>query len=295
MINGWINIYKPRGISSAKAVSLVKRSFPKTKIGHAGTLDLEAEGVLPLALGEATKLISLLVDARKEYVFKVEFGAKTDTGDSSGKIVATTHHFPTRNDCEDICAKFIGKITQTPPSYSAIKINGVRAYTLARQNQEVTIPQREIYIYNINLEAFDSTNNQATFRAECSKGTYIRTLAEDISLSLQSLGFVVKLCRTKVGKFTQENSVDITSFVEGDWQDAKPLLSERILKLEEVLDDIPVLNVDGIIAHKVKCGQKLEFDLQDTALICLKYNDMLIAIGKVHNKSFKSLRVLNII
>lgn len=143
-MDGWLNLYKPRGISSAKAVAIVKKYFRNSRIGHTGTLDLEAEGVLPIAIGQATKLVNILIDSLKEYVFAIQFGAQTDTGDLAGKIIKKTDIIPTEKECLDVCHKFIGKIEQIPPVYSALKINGVRAYKLARQNKEFEVKPRFI-------------------------------------------------------------------------------------------------------------------------------------------------------
>ena len=154
-MDGWLNIYKPRGISSAKAVSMVKRAFKGDKIGHTGTLDLEAEGVLPMAIGEATKLVSILIDAKKQYAFTIKFGAKTDTADSAGKVLETTSYIPNKQECQEICPQFIGIIEQMPPAYSALKVNGERAYKLAREGKEVKLAKRSITIYDLKCTDYD--------------------------------------------------------------------------------------------------------------------------------------------
>jgi tRNA pseudouridine55 synthase len=317
-MNGWLNLYKPSGISSAKAVAIAKKHFKGSKIGHTGTLDLEAEGVLPLAIGQATKLVSILMDSKKQYEFTIQFGAKTTTADRAGEIIQTTSHFPNEYECREICSKFIGIIEQTPPAYSALKIDGVRAYKLARENKEFKIKKRHITIYALDLLKFDGVNNRASYRADCSKGTYIRTLAEDISLSLQSLGFVIELRRTKVGIFNEENSVNISDFGE----DTSEFIRSKCLKIEAVLDDIPVLEVDELTAKKIRFGQvcviarnnvtkqsqEAEVMLPEMAaspeaprhdesmdLIWLKYEDKILAIGNLHDGYFKSLRVFNYI
>ncbi len=207
--NFWLNLYKPKGISSAKLVAIIKKFFKNEKVGHCGTLDPEAEGVLPLAIGQATKLVRVLVDAKKTYIFTVEFGKKTDTADSRGKIIMVTDILPTKLQCFNICKNFIGPLLQYPPAFSAIKVNGVRSYKLARENLSVELAPRNIEIYKLECLNFNSSSNQATYIVECSKGTYIRSLAEDIALSLQSLGFVVELQRTKVGLFTAEEAIKL--------------------------------------------------------------------------------------
>lgn len=293
-MDGWLNLYKPRGISSAKAVAIVKNYFRNSRIGHTGTLDLEAEGVLPIAIGQATKLVNILIDSLKEYVFTIQFGAQTDTGDLAGKIIKKTDIIPTERECLDVCHKFIGKIKQIPPVYSALKINGVRAYKLARQNKEFEVKPRFITIYDLKLLSYDNHNRLATYVVSCSKGTYVRTLAEDISLSLHSLGFVVELRRTKVGIFTEENSINIFNVNCKTFDEAHALIKSKCLKVEDVLDDIPVLEVDELVAQKIRYGQQCDFDkVENHDQIWLKYDNKILAIGSLSDKSFKSSRVFN--
>lgn len=293
-MDGWLNLYKPRGISSAKAVAIVKNYFRNSRIGHTGTLDLEAEGVLPIAIGQATKLVNILIDSLKEYVFTIQFGAQTDTGDLAGKIIKKTDIIPTERECLDVCHKFIGKIKQIPPVYSALKINGVRAYKLARQNKEFEVKPRFITIYDLKLLSYDNHNRLATYVVSCSKGTYVRTLAEDISLSLHSLGFVVELRRTKVGIFTEENSINIFNVNCKTFDEAHALIKSKCLKVEDVLDDIPVLEVDELVAQKIRYGQQCDFDkVGNHDQIWLKHDNKILAIGSVSDKSFKSSRVFN--
>jgi tRNA pseudouridine55 synthase len=293
-VDGWLNLYKPRGISSAKAVAIVKNYFRNSRIGHTGTLDLEAEGVLPIAIGQATKLVNILIDSLKEYVFTIQFGAQTDTGDLAGKIIKKTDIIPTERECLDVCHKFIGKIKQIPPVYSALKINGVRAYKLARQNKEFEVKPRFITIYDLKLLSYDNHNRLATYVVSCSKGTYVRTLAEDISLSLHSLGFVVELRRTKVGIFTEENSINIFNVNCRTFAEAYALVKSKCLKVEDVLDDIPVLEVDKLVAQKIRYGQQCDFDkMENHDQIWLKYDNKILAIGSLFDKSFKSSRVFN--
>mgnify|MGYP006314333097 FL=1 len=311
-MDGWLNLYKPRGISSAKAVALVKRHFRGSKIGHTGTLDLEAEGVLPLAIGQATKLVSILMDAKKQYSFTIQFGAQTTTGDAAGEIIKETTYIPSEEECLAIVLKFIGQIEQTPPAYSALKVNGVRAYKLARENKIFELKKRIITIYDLRLLSYDGPNNRSTYLADCSKGTYIRTLAEDVSLSLQSLGFVIELRRTKVGIFNEENSVNVADLDSGTFD----YIKSKCLKIEDVLDDIPVLEVDELTAKKVRFGQHVSFPgltgestlfleapvkpgndnpSGDDKMCWLKHNNKILAIGSLHDGSFKSSRVFNYI
>lgn len=293
-VNGWINIYKPRGISSARCVSIVKRAFNGNKIGHTGTLDLEAEGVLPMAIGEATKLVSILMSAKKQYAFTVKFGSKTDTADSSGKITQTTSNIPTEAECHKICAKFVGNIEQIPPAYSSLKVNGRRAYEIARAGGVVHLAKRAITIYNLKCTNYSQEEGSASFICECSKGTYIRTLAEDISFSLQSLGFVIELRRLRVGIFNAKNAINISDYANVELEELTKFLRKKCLKVEEVLDDIPVLEANKEQAQAICFGQICKFDVdQDESLVWVRGDNHIVAIGSLLNKFFKSSRVFN--
>ena len=293
-MNGWINIYKPRGISSAKSVSMVKRIFKGDKVGHTGTLDMEAEGVLPIAIGEATKLVSILIDARKQYAFTIKFGTKTDTADSAGKVIETTEYIPGQEECSQVCAEFLGTIEQIPPAYSALKINGRRAYKLAREGRGVQLSKRSINIYDLQYTNYDQKQGTASYICDCSKGTYIRTLAEDISLSLQSLGFVIELRRLKVGMFDVKTAIDISSYAEMNLAEATKLLQDKCLKIEDVLDDIPVLEASDTCTQQIRFGQKCQFDDdQNYDLVWVRNNGHIVAIGSLFDRNFKSSRVFN--
>lgn len=295
-MNGWINLYKPKGISSAKAVAIVKKSFPKRKIGHTGTLDLEADGVLPIAVGEATKLVSFLMDARKQYQFTVKFGAQTDTADASGTIIAESDYIPTPEECLNVCHYFIGQVKQMPPAYSALKIAGKRAYDLARRGEIVVLQERCITIHDCELVNYNPQERSATYVCTCSKGTYIRSLAEDISLRLKTLGYVIELTRLSVGEFHLENSLDVGMLLKLGDEEARKLLSSQYSKIESVLDDIPVLEATDTQVQKIYFGQEVIFDEVDNLdKVWVRGADSkLIAIGSLHSKRFKSSRVFNL-
>jgi tRNA pseudouridine55 synthase len=294
-MNGWINIYKPRGISSARSVSMVKRAFKGDKVGHTGTLDLEAEGVLPIAIGEATKLVSILIDAKKQYAFTVKFGTKTDTADSAGKIIGTTKYIPSKEECDQVCFKFLGVIEQTPPAYSALKVGGQRAYKLAREGKDVQLAKRNVTIYNLQCTSYNKEQGTADYLCECSKGTYIRTLAEDISLSLQSLGFVVELRRLKVGMFDADSAIDISRYAELNLAEVTKLLQDKCLRVEGVLDDIPVLEASNSCTKLIRFGQKCQFnDDQNYDLVWIRNNAHIVAVGSLFERNFKSSRVFNL-
>jgi tRNA pseudouridine55 synthase len=256
-INGWIILDKPVGLGSTQAVSAVKRALrdagePKTKVGHGGTLDPLASGVLPIALGEATKLAGRMLDATKAYDFTIRFGEKTDTLDLEGKVIATSDVRPSRAEVEAILPRFTGPIRQTPPAFSALKVDGKRAYDLARAGEEVELAQREVTIHALSIVAAGA--NEATLSATVSKGTYIRSLARDIALALNTVGHVTMLRRTKAGPFTLEKAISLDFLADA----AKARqLTRTVLPLEAGLDDIPGLPVTPEQAQLLRHGQQL--------------------------------------
>jgi tRNA pseudouridine55 synthase len=296
MISGWININKPHGITSAQMVWQVKKLLKildsKVKIGHTGTLDPFATGVLPLAIGEATKLVNIATDKEKEYLFKVKFGAETDTYDLEGVVTFTTETIPTEQQILAIIPDFIGIIAQVPPKYSAIKVGGQRSYDLARKNADFTLNARDVNIKELELISY--MDGVGYFRVLCGKGTYVRSLARDIAYKLDSLGYVIELHRKKVGKFDDSNIILLDSLKEIVHNGG---LVKYILPIDLVLDDILVLEVNEQIAQKVRYGQNVSlYDLCsfEQEQIALKYNGILLAIGSLKEGNFKSQRVFNL-
>ncbi len=257
MIHGWIVLDKPVGMGSTQAVGFVKRMLrlagePKTKVGHGGTLDPLASGVLPIAIGEATKVAGRMLDATKDYDFTVRFGAETDTLDTEGAVIATSEVMPSRDDLEAVLDQFRGPIEQVPPAYSALKIDGKPAYERARAGEEVTMKTRAVTI--ASLELTDFTGTDATFVASVSKGTYIRSLARDIARALKSCGHVTMLRRTRAGPFGL-NSAKSLDFLESA---AKArTIDGAVMPLETALDDIPALPVTPDQARLLRHGQML--------------------------------------
>ena len=229
----WLNIDKPIGFSSAKAVAIVKRITGAKKVGHGGTLDPFASGILPIALNKATKTAEKLMGARKKYFFRITFGEFRDSDDIEGKVTQTSLDRPSTSKIISALPFFIGKIKQTPSRFSAIKINGQRAYDLARQNIEFQVPQREIEIFSLKL--ISNNPDFAEFEMECSKGTYVRSLSRDICEKTQVCGYVSKLTRLQVGQFLYEKTISL---------DALKLLATyggrfsdgSLLSLQDVLD-----------------------------------------------------------
>lgn len=288
IINGWIIINKPGGMTSTKVVSIVRRLLSPLKIGHAGTLDPLATGVLPLALGEATKTINYMMDAEKAYDFTVKFGEETDSSDSEGKVVFVSDKMPEEQQIIDVLPEFLGKIEQVPPIYSAIKINGRRAYELAREGQEFDITPREVTIYDLQLKGLSA--NSADFSVKCSKGTYVRSLARDIARKLGSRGHVTVLKRTKVGKFSLEDTILLESLEKSVYKDAS---NGFLLPIEAVLDDIPVLALGSEDADKLRQGQVIRTDKIE-GIFSVKSEGKLVAIAEVSEGILKSRRVFNL-
>jgi tRNA pseudouridine55 synthase len=205
----WLNINKPVGISSARVVAIVKRKTKAKKVGHGGTLDMLADGVLPIALNKATKTSQAMMDCNKKYAFTIKWGGFTTTDDAEGEIIETSEIRPETSAINLIIPKFLGFVKQVPSKFSAIKIDGKRAYDLARKGVEFEMKSREINIFSLKL--LENDENCANFEVKCSKGTYVRTLAHDICAELKTCGHVIKLTRLEVGDFKIEDAIEIES------------------------------------------------------------------------------------
>lgn len=292
--HGWLLLDKPRGLGSTQAVGLVKRvlrqgGYRKTKVGHGGTLDPLAEGVLPIALGEATKLAGRMLDASKIYDFTIRFGEQTDTLDTEGEVVVTSDLIPVPEDVAAILPAFTGAIQQAPPAYSAIKIDGKRAYDRARAGEEVEMKLRDTTIHS--LDVLDSKAGAVTLRAHVSKGTYIRSLARDIATALGSVGHVTYLRRIKAGPFTQQQAISLDSAEE--IAKGAPL-EHLLLPLEAGLDDIPVLHLDPDSAQAVRQGRVLSELPQPDGLHMAKLGQVPVALMELEGGSAKVVRGFNL-
>jgi tRNA pseudouridine55 synthase len=270
-LHGWIVLDKPVGLGSTTAVSAVKRILreageAKTKVGHGGTLDPQASGVLPIALGEATKLAGRMLDATKAYAFTIRFGEETDTLDVEGTVVATSDVRPTLEQIEAALPGFTGKIDQVPPAYSALKIGGKAAYSRARAGETLEMKARRVTVHSLRVSASPREPNltrrrgdaeelqQVTLEATVSKGTYIRSLARDIAHALGTVGHVSYLRRTRAGPFGLDQAVSLDFLTEI----AKARqLTRAVLPLEAALDDIPALPVTSRQAELLRHGQRL--------------------------------------
>ena len=272
MLHGWIVLDKPLGLGSTSAVGAIKRLLReagelKTKVGHGGTLDPLASGVLPIALGEATKLAGRMLDATKDYDFAISFGAETDTLDREGEVVARSDARPTREQIEAVLPSFTGAIEQVPPAYSALKIDGRAAYARARAGEQLDMQPRPVTIASLSVRAErrrgmqdgPSTSQRehvdaVTLAATVSKGTYIRSLARDIAQALGTVGHVSMLRRTRAGPFLLDQAVSLDFLAELARERA---LTRTVLPLQAALDDIPALRVTPGQASLLRHGQRL--------------------------------------
>ena len=293
-VSGWLILDKPRGLGSTQAVGLVKRvlrqgGHAKTKVGHGGTLDPLAEGVLPIALGEATKLAGRMLDASKIYDFTLRFGTQTDTLDTEGAVIATSDHVPDYAEVAAILPRLTGPIDQMPPAYSALKVDGQRAYDLARKGKDVQLAIRSIRIHALDMVG--QGNAEVTLRAHVSKGTYIRSLARDIALALGTVGHVTYLRRVKAGPFTAEQAISLDSAEE--IAKGAPL-EHLILPLEAGLDDIPALPLDPDSAQAVRQGRVLSELPQADGLHLATLRSVPVALVELEGGTARVVRGFNL-
>jgi tRNA pseudouridine55 synthase len=251
-VHGWIILDKPSGITSTQAVAQVRRIFNAQKAGHAGTLDPLATGILAIALGEATKTVPYVQDAAKIYRFTATWGESRDTDDAEGKVTGTSDVRPGRDAIEAILPRFTGVLNQTPPAYSAIKIQGERAYDLAREGEEVTLEPRPVRVHEARLASAEP--DRAEFEILCSKGTYVRSWVRDIARALGTLGYVSALRRTRIGSFQEKDAVGLetlTPFMHS------PAAFAYLKPLSTALDGIPALAVTGSDTVRIRSGNPI--------------------------------------
>jgi tRNA pseudouridine55 synthase len=289
-VDGWINLDKPTGVSSTQAVGRLKFLFNANKAGHAGTLDPLATGVLPVAFGEATKTVPIVQDGAKAYRFRVRWGEESATDDAEGEIVARSVRRPSRAEIESLLPRFVGVILQTPPTFSAIRIDGARAYDLAREGESFAIQPRPITVYR--LELISAEPDAAVFEADCGKGAYVRAIARDLGRALGCYGHVVELRRTRVGPFSADAAVGLDRRLPDDPE----LMARALLPVRAGLAEIPLLAIDRASAATLRRGQKLLLrgpaPTQGPA-----YADCFgtpIAFGVIRDGYFVSTRVFNL-
>lgn len=303
-VHGWLAVDKPVNITSTRVVSILKRLFNAQKTGHGGTLDPLANGILPIAFGEATKTAQWAMDCDKEYVFTIEWGASTASQDKEGEIVAQSDVRPARSDIEAALPAFIGEIEQVPPKYSAIKIQGERAYDLIREGEEFEIPSRTVTVYEAELQAVPDEDH-ATIRVVSGKGFYVRAMARDLAQSLGAEGHVSELRRTRVGALDEENALSLEE-LEAMTADPERLMA-TLKPLETVLDDVPLLEIDAGDAAALKQGRDIVLlphqidqwraekpDDSDNRLALTRCSGQAIALGEVRAGRFQPNKVFQL-
>jgi tRNA pseudouridine55 synthase len=252
--SGWLVIDKPTGISSARVVGAARRALGTRKIGHGGTLDPLASGVLPLAVGEATKTVAYAMTGEKTYRFTVRWGEARATDDAEGEVTATADHRPTAEDIRQVLPQFIGTIDQVPPDFSAIKVAGQRAYKLARQSRPVMLKARPVTVNSLNLLGIPD-GDHAEFEVLGGKGLYVRSLGRDLARAVGTVGYISALRRTRVGPFHVEAAISLDKL---ETLGHSPALLECLLPVETALDDIPALALTESEAARLKLGQPLQ-------------------------------------
>jgi len=252
-IHGWVVVDKPIGVTSTETVSAVRRVFDARKAGHAGTLDPLASGVLAVALGEATKTVSFAMDAEKTYRFTARWGEARDSDDAEGRVEAISDLRPSRAEIEALLPRFIGEISQVPPRFSAVKVDGERAYDLARDGESPVLEARTVLIHDVRLVG-QPDRDRAEFEMRCGKGAYVRAWVRDFAIALGTLGYVSELRRTSVGGFTLSDAIPLEKLKSFGHS---PAAFEHLKPISTALDGIPALAVTGADAVRLRCGNPI--------------------------------------
>ena len=311
-VHGWINIDKPVGLGSTLAVGIVRRAFDAQKAGHAGTLDPLASGVLPIALGEATKTVPFVMDGPKSYRFTVRWGEARNTDDGEGAVVATSDRRPTEAGIVGALPDFVGETAQTPPQFSAVKIGGERAYRLARAGETVDLAARPVFIERLELVDIADADH-AVFDMDCGKGAYVRSLARDLAVALGTVGHVSCLRRTRNGPFRDCDAIPLEKLQpprhmgaqDGGGAGLPAIDCAAILQpVAKALDDIPALDVTDSEAARIRNGQPVPVlrtgnrqridGLPDNAALCALLNGEAIALMRLNGRSAQPVRVFNL-
>ena len=299
-VHGWVIVDKSRGMTSTQVVGRIRRVFDARKVGHGGTLDPLATGLLPIALGEATKTVAYVMDGAKTYRFTLRWGQGTSTDDAEGEVIEESARRPTDAEIGAVLSRFVGEIEQVPPTFSAIKVAGRRAYDLARAREAVDLAPRRVRIDDLSLLGMDDADH-AIFEAKCGKGTYMRALARDIGHALGTCAHVVALRRTAVGPFAEAHAILLES-IEALRHSAAAL--EHLLPVEAALDDIPALALTEAEANRLRCGQAVSFlaranverikDLKLGSVVCAMAADKPVALARFEAGEIRPIRVLNL-
>jgi tRNA pseudouridine55 synthase len=296
-VHGWVVLDKPVGMSSTQAVSVLKRLFQAKRAGHAGTLDPLASGVLPIALGEATKTVPFVMEGRKVYRFTVRWGEERDTDDAEGRVIDRSTERPTAQAIAELLPRFTGQITQVPPRFSAVKIDGERAYDLARDGEVVEMAPRPVEIHRLELIETPDPDH-VKFIAECGKGTYVRALARDLGRALGCLGHVIALRRTAVGPFEDEVAVSLDTLQRFHPDDVAALEEAALLPVESGVAALPALRVSAADAGRLARGQAVLLRGRDAPVIAgwvsVSSHGALIALAEVEKGELRPRRIFNL-
>jgi tRNA pseudouridine55 synthase len=298
-VHGWLVLDKPVGMTSTHAVSVVKRAFAAKRAGHAGTLDPLASGLLPIALGEATKTVPFVMDGRKVYRFTVRWGEERDTDDAEGRVTATSAERPRAEAIGAALPRFTGEIMQAPPRYSAVKIEGERAYDLARDGEVVELEPRPVEIHRLELFSTPDVDH-AVLAAECGKGTYVRALARDLGRALGCLGHVAALRRTAVGPFTEAMATEIAALQNALARSGEgaAVVAPSLLPVEAGLAALPALRVSSSDAGRLARGQAVLMRGRDAPVIAgwvsVSAQGSLIALAEVEKGELRPRRIFNL-
>ena len=288
-VHGWVVVDKPAGLTSTQAMARVRRAFDAAKAGHGGTLDPAATGVLPVALGEATKTIPWCQDATKCYRFTLRWGEATATDDAEGEVVATSALRPDEGAVRAALAGFAGEIEQVPPAFSALKVAGRRAYDLARAGEAPRLEARRVHVERLELVEMPDIDH-AVFELVCGKGTYVRSLGRDLGRVLGTVAHVARLRRTRVGPFEEAGAISMERLDDPGY---RPPPSGWLLPVETALDDIPALAVDAAAAACLVRGQVVEAPGGCNGTVRARLADRLVAIAEVEAGRARPLRVFN--
>lgn len=286
-MDGVILINKEKGISSFGVVAKIRKILNIKKVGHTGTLDPEATGLLPILVGNGTKISKYLIEHDKTYIAKLKFGIKTDTADSEGEVIKKDNFKLDKKDENfyiEVFNSFIGKMSQFPPKYSAIKVNGKKLYEYAREDKDIEIKPREIEIYSIKILHINYDENEIDFEVSCSKGTYIRTLCEDIAKKLETCGYMKELKRIRVNNFKIENSISLEELEQN--KDNEEFLKNNIISIEKVFENKNRINLNERKKELFLNGVKLTNDLEDDIYLVYS-NNKFIGLGEVKEKLLK--------
>ncbi len=289
-VHGWLVFDKPLGMTSTQAVAKVRRAFDAAKAGHAGTLDPLASGILPIAMGEATKAVSAAMDGAKAYRFTIRWGEERNTDDAEGEVVGQSDVRPTAAQIEASLARFTGEIEQVPPSFSAIKVNGARAYDLARGGVMPKLEARLIRIDELRLLHCPDPDH-AVMEMICGKGAYVRGLARDLGRHLDCLGHVGELRRTRVGDFDEQVAISLDKLED---MGHKGALDDLLLPVEAALADIPALAVTGPEAERLRFGQAIRVPHSVEGTVYATSDGRPVALAKIHAGEVRPVRVFNL-